>query len=158
MTPEAGGRRRPFALAMRLLRLLGPIIVPSWRFFDIIAASPRIDIAWSERPDNEPASWREFRPLPARLSTARHVLRLGWNPTRNATLFLVSCADRVCYENSASAAAMLRERLWQAVADGEIAREGRWLRYRLRTVERVDGRLVETVVHVDDASEEARAC
>ena len=67
---------------LRTLKLLLPALVPSWRFFDTIAPSPRIEYALLRNAEEPPSSddWREFRPRPARQSAIRMLGRLLWNP------------------------------------------------------------------------------
>lgn len=79
---------------LRPLALLLPALIPSWRFFDVIAPSPRIEYALLPAADAS-ADWREFRPRPQRVSVATMASRLAWNPRWNETLFLVSCAERL---------------------------------------------------------------
>ena len=55
------------------LKLLLPALIPSWRFFDTIAPSPRIEYALLHDP-HAAAAWREFRPRPARPDAAAHGL------------------------------------------------------------------------------------
>ena len=80
---------------LRSLPLLVPALIPSWRFFDIITASPRIEVARMASATDAPAQWQEFRPRPPRLSPSTILRRLFWNPVWNETLFLVSCAERL---------------------------------------------------------------
>lgn len=80
---------------LRTLTLLLPALMPSWRFFDIIAPSPRIEFALLTTADETPEHWQEFRPRPARLSLATMLKRMLWNPHWNESLFLVSCAERL---------------------------------------------------------------
>ena len=75
-------------------RLLLPAVIPSWRFFDVIAPSPRIEYVHG-RKTLDMAHWREFRPRPAEVSPQRMLLRLFWNPEWNESLYLVSCAERL---------------------------------------------------------------
>ena len=77
------------------LRLLLPAIVPSWRFFDGVAASPRVDYALLDEPDGSAERWQEFRPRPAVLNPRTMLRRLFWNPQWNENLFLVSLAERL---------------------------------------------------------------
>lgn len=127
MHPAAGGGD-----ALNPLTLLLPALVPSWNFFDTIGPSPRIEYALTERPEDEPADWREFRPRPARLSPAATARRLFWNPAWNETLFLVALAERLIREPSARD----EERILARIAAG-LAREAGgkplppWLRFRL---------------------------
>ena len=80
---------------MRSLTLLLPALAPSWRFFPAVAASPRIEYrALGESGPGE-AEWREFRPAPRKVSGGAMLKRMLWNPERNETLFLVTCAERL---------------------------------------------------------------
>jgi hypothetical protein len=80
---------------LQTLKLLLPALIPSWRFFDWIAPSPRIEFARLKTPHDTPAQWREFRPRPPRFSWRRMLTGLLWNPRWNEYLFLVSCAERL---------------------------------------------------------------
>ena len=77
------------------LRLLLPAILPSWRFFDAVSASPRVDYALLANPDDPAGQWREFRPRPAVLRPGTMLRRLLWNPQWNESLFLVSLSERL---------------------------------------------------------------
>ncbi|MCD8519774.1 MAG: hypothetical protein LRY57_00355 [Alphaproteobacteria bacterium] len=77
------------------LQLLLPALIPSWRFFDTIAPSPRIEIALLPDEKAEAAHWREFHPRPERRSPLTILKSLFWNPRWNESLFLVSCAERL---------------------------------------------------------------
>jgi len=80
---------------LHTLKLLLPALLPSWRFFDFIAASPRIQFALLSAENDSSCEWREFRPRPARLSFVQMLGRMLWNPRWNESLFLVSCAERL---------------------------------------------------------------
>ncbi|MBE3637007.1 hypothetical protein [Mangrovicoccus algicola] len=71
------------------LRLLLPALLPSWRFFDAVGPSPRIEI---RRPGG---AWRPHDPPPPHLAPWQVALRLVWNPRGNARLFRVSLAERL---------------------------------------------------------------
>lgn len=83
------------------LRLLLPAILPSWRFFDAVRASPRIDYALLAAGEEAPPPgeagqlWRQFRPRPAVLTPGAMLRRLVWNPEWNEDLFLVSLSERL---------------------------------------------------------------
>jgi len=85
---------------LKSLRLLAPVLIPSWRFVDTITASPRIEVARLGAADQPVENWREFRPRPARLTLPAILLRLVWNPRWNETLFLTSCAERLLQEST----------------------------------------------------------
>jgi hypothetical protein len=79
---------------LRPLALLLPALIPSWRFFDVIAPSPRIEFAMLASPDSV-AAWQAFRPRPARVALSAMLGRLFWNPRWYESLFRVSCAERL---------------------------------------------------------------
>lgn len=73
----------------RVILLLLPALIPSWRFFREVAPSPRIDY----RLDG--GDWRRLCPRPARLSLVEVLVRLVWNPRRNEELYLVTLSERL---------------------------------------------------------------
>ncbi len=77
------------------LKLFLPVLIPSWRFFDAVHPSPRIEFALFQADQDVPVHWEEFRPGPVRLSVTDMIRSLFWNPRRNESLFLVSCAERI---------------------------------------------------------------
>src|SRR5262245_54705619 len=79
---------------LHTLKLLLPALLPSWKFFDTIAPSPRIEFTLLRTPNDIPV-WQEFRPRPAHLTIRTMLQRLFWNPRWNESLFLVSCAERL---------------------------------------------------------------
>ena len=86
------------------LKLLLPALFPSWRFFDVIAPSPRIEVAALADPDaplpTEGAGWRDLRPKRERIGFAERLASFFWNPRWNETLFLATCAERLMQEPS----------------------------------------------------------
>ncbi|MBU2961019.1 hypothetical protein KO516_09365 [Citreicella sp. C3M06] len=93
-------------IVLRLLRLLLPALIPSWRFFRAVAASPRIEVRAAGSAD-----WREVAPRPDHLSLARMCRRMLWNPRWNEALYLVSLAERVVEQGSAHAMHELQQRV-----------------------------------------------
>ena len=71
----------------RLIALLLPALIPSWRFFQTIEPSPRIEY----RTDG--GAWRLANPVPRRVGPWRMLTRLFWNPARNDALYMTSCAE-----------------------------------------------------------------
>ncbi|HEC18104.1 MAG TPA: hypothetical protein ENI97_02035 [Gammaproteobacteria bacterium] len=127
---------------LRTLKFLLPALVPSWRFFDVIAPSPRIQFVWSEsRADNiEHVSWREFRPPPAHISLIGMLGHLFWNPRRNETLYLVSCAERLLQGYTRHSEDEILRRIAR-----ELAAQTGYLQFRLLLVKRVGDSLQHTV-------------
>ena len=79
--------------------LVLPVLVPSWRFFDWIAPSPRIELLWLDHKGMHTSDWQKLNEKPRQLSLVTMVKRLFWNPVWNENLFMISCAERVL-ENS----------------------------------------------------------
>lgn len=80
---------------LQTLKLLLPALIPSWRFFDAIAPSPRIEFTLLNSARDMSGNWQEFRPRPDRLSIFDMLKRMFWNADWNESLFLVSCAERL---------------------------------------------------------------
>lgn len=97
------------------LRLLLPALTPSWRFFDSVGPSPRIEYALRDEADN----WREFRPRPAVLSLRERLKRLFWNPHGNESLFLTSCAERLLENPTEHSRREIATRIAAQLAQGQ---------------------------------------
>ncbi len=80
---------------LKTLKLLLPALIPSWRFFDFIVASPRIQFVLLNAAGKPISKWQEFRPRPAQLLFRKMLQRMLWNPRWNESLFVVSCAERL---------------------------------------------------------------
>ena len=85
----------PIKTALQSFQLLLPALIPSWRFFDEIAPSPRIEFVLLESAQDTAEDWQEFRPRPAHIPFHTMLTRLFWNSRWNESLFLVSCAERL---------------------------------------------------------------
>lgn len=128
---------------MRSLSLLLPALVPSWRFFDTIGPSPRIEYALLSSPDATPEGWQEFRPRPQRISLPSMLARLVWNPRWNETLFLVSCAERLADHPTAHSEDEIYRRIAIELArDFNAAPQSPWLCFRLVFLARAPDGLV----------------
>ena len=139
--------RAALMVLARLPALILPIVIPSWRFFDVIAPAPHIEYGWADSATSSAFAWWPFLPTPATIAWPLRLRHLWSNAARNETLYLLACADQVCYAASARAATEIRARLERAVANGSIERQGLYLCLRIRTVERVGTALQETVVY-----------
>jgi len=82
-----------------IFKLILPTIIPSWRFFDVIAPSPRIEYVLLDKNNKLLTEWCEFRPRPQSLSFFSMLARMLWNVRWNENLFMISCAERI-FENS----------------------------------------------------------
>ena len=52
---------------IRTLALLLPALIPSWRFFPHVTASPRVEFALLGSENEVPQHWQTVRPRPARV-------------------------------------------------------------------------------------------
>ncbi|MFT3965728.1 MAG: hypothetical protein QM690_07600 [Sphingobium sp.] len=84
------------------LRLFLPAIMPSWRFFDAVTASPRVDYAVLSTPDEPDPEWREVRPRPPVLTFGTMLRHLLWNAEWNENLYLVSLSERLMSASTAA--------------------------------------------------------
>lgn len=80
---------------LNIFKLILPIIVPSWRFFDVIAPSPRIQYTLLDNENVIVSEWSEFRPRPRHMSLLTMLKHMLWNAKWNESLFMISCAERI---------------------------------------------------------------
>lgn len=102
---------------MRSALLLLPALIPSWRFFDEIAPSPRIDYRYLDASHEVASDWHPFQPPPDHLSLSDMFVRLFWNPQRNVSLYMISCAERVIQQDSTHAMQEITARIRSALTD-----------------------------------------
>lgn len=104
-----------------MIKLLLPILFPSWRFFSGIGISPRFDLAFVSAEGDEPSVWIPFRPLPKTLSFWQYLKQLIHNPRWNEHLFLNSCAERLFENGGDFYRQEIATRLFNAICSGEVA-------------------------------------
>ena len=126
-----------------LLKLMLPALAPSWRFFDSVGPSPRLEFALTKAPQDEPEDWREWRPRPVRLTAPDMLGRLFWNPDRNESLFLTSCAERLLETPTAHSLDEIQTRLAADLAPYAPP----YVQFRIVLIQRRDARLVREVAY-----------
>lgn len=126
---------------LTMLKLALPAIIPSWRFFEEIAPSPRIEVTY---PELDPDLWAEFYARPQTISIPARIVRLFWNPAWNESLYLVSCAERVVADDDISAARQIAERI------GKNVPCSRRFQFRLVFVSRHEFGLSTEIAYVSD--------
>ena len=129
---------------LKRLKLLVPALIPSWRFFDTIAASPRIEVARLAGAEDAAGNWREFRPRPPSLSLGTILRRLVWNPRWNETLFLTSCAERLLENPTAHSVTEIGNRIAATLKADAVP----FFRFRLVLVSREGKTLHREIVYV----------
>jgi hypothetical protein len=134
-----------------MLRLLLPALIPSWRFFDTIGPSPRLEFALLDSATDATPEWREFRPRPARMSLPLMLLRLFWNPRGNESLYLGTCAERLLEGTDAFREQELISRITRDIEVDPAARRVKrssFLRVRASVVRREQGAISRQVLFV----------
>lgn len=134
---------------LQTLKLLLPALFPSWRFFDVIGPSPRIEFCAFETEDETPQTWQELRPKPLNMPIWRMVTWLFWNPDWNDTLFLFTCAERLVQDPSDFRSSEIFARIeaeLDRTADGTPQRT--FVQFRLVFVSRCGPDLRDDVVFV----------
>lgn len=133
-----------------MLKLLLPILFPSWRFFSSIGPSPRIELAFVVEKNAEPQVWLPFRPLPERLGFAAGVWRLLHNPDWNERLYINSCAEHLFAGPDDFYVQEIAGRLLNAVRNREMTVDDncRYLLFRIRALELEVGQLRDERVFV----------
>ncbi|MFX4223930.1 MAG: hypothetical protein ACMVO3_25000 [Thalassobaculum sp.] len=143
---------RSFAgAAATSVRLLLPALFPSWRFFDVIGPSPRIEVALLGRPDDAGSDWREVRPRAERLGIAGYLRAFFFNPRWNETLFLTTCAEGVIRDESDHTVREIRDRLRADVNRPGAGPSAPWFRFRIALLSRHEGRIRRDVVFTSPA-------
>ncbi len=126
---------------LRLISLLLPALIPSWRFFKTVAPSPRVEYRLIR--DGQPGAWQEDRPRPAHVSFAMMLRRMLWNPDWNEQLFLVSCSERLIEDpelHGAHSRDEINRRVARLLPPGEQA-----LQFRLVFISREGAQIVKMV-------------
>lgn len=107
------------AWLLRAARLLLPVLVPSWRFFDSIGPSPRIEfLVWTQAATEAPGMpaevappWAPWTLTPETVGVGTMFARLLFNASRNEVLYLLACCERVVDEGSRHAEQQIAARL-----------------------------------------------
>jgi len=136
-----------------MLKLLLPILFPSWRFFSSIGPSPRVHIAFSNNENDEPVNWREFRSIPKNVSFKEGAFRLFHNPCWNETLYINTCAERLFEDYSEMREQEIMRLILSAIKSGEISPDANstYLRFKISAVVRVEKVVTQPVTFISKA-------
>jgi hypothetical protein len=134
---------------LHILKLLLPALIPSWNFFDVIAASPRIEYVQLQSLGETAADWSQFQTRPERLTAAAMLAKLFWNAQWNETLFVVSCAERLISEPTPHSQNEIFRRIAAHLADRREAC-GEWLSFRIVLVREEEGVIKRDIAFVSD--------
>lgn len=131
---------------LHTVKLLLPALFPSWRFFDVIGPSPRIEVADLAHPDAGAESWRDLRPRRARLGAAGYLRTFLFNPRWNETLFLVTCAEQLIRDETDHSLREIRMRVRSDLHRESGDAAAPYFRFRIAMLSRHDGRVRRDVV------------
>ncbi len=122
--------------APQLIKLLLPILFPSWRFFSSIGPSPRIDVGFIAEAGGAPESWIPFRPIPSKIMFTQQIIRLFHNPQWNELLYMNSCAERLFEGGDVFYREEIAQRLLKSIELGEIVSpaNARFMQFRIRAI------------------------
>ncbi len=137
----------------KTLKLILSALFPSWRFFDVIAPSPRIEFTVLKTANSSPDHWQEFRPRPIQLSFFEMLKRMFWNPQRNENLFLVSCAERIMSEPTDQSIQEITRRIETelSASHNEFVEES-YLQFRLVFLYREDTQIKNQIMFLSSIS------
>ena len=136
---------------LQTLKLLLPAIIPSWRFFDIIAPSPRIEYARLTHLGDEAQTWQEFRPRPANLSIPMILKRMFYNPHWNESLFLMSYAERLLAHPTRHSLDEIFKRLTTELSkDPDQPLGAPYLKFRLVVLFRQDNEIIKNIAYISE--------
>lgn len=134
---------------LQVLKLLLPVLFPSWRFFDVIAPSPRIELALLAGPSDDSAAWRACRPTPGRLRPRDVLKSFFWNAWWNESLYLATCAERLMQNPTEHSCREIRRRLRaDLLTESGDRPPSSYFRFRLVFVSRHEDRLRRDVTFV----------
>ncbi len=133
---------------LHVLAMIGPILLPSWRFFKTVGPSPRIEWCNVDQGLKHDGDWQTFRPRPKHVPVCKMLLQLIWNPTWNEALYLVSCCERVAQNVDAHAVAEIRAHVAQYLQSSDISGP---FKFRLVFVSRQGEEVQEDVLFVSEA-------
>ncbi|MCT4559520.1 MAG: hypothetical protein N4A61_15850 [Pelagimonas sp.] len=120
-----------------------PALIPSWRFFQTVAASPRVE--YRVINGSGEGVWRESHPLPDRVGLGRMLRRMLWNPHRNAQLYMVSLSERLAEDGRQHAQHELNRMIAEAIPENDGD-----LQFRLVFLQPHEGQIVSFVEYESD--------
>lgn len=135
---------------LQTLKLLIPALIPSWRFFDIIAPSPRIEFALLKGESGMPGEWQAFRPHPDHLPFLSMLGRLLWNPQWNESMYMVSCAEYLMESPTPHREEQIMTRIMNDVLSehpNRLSLVATHLQFRLLVIERNNTERQETMMY-----------
>ena len=137
---------------IRALSLLVPVLMPSWRFFAVVAPSPMIEFAVRQPGAKGKPHWQEFRPRPQALSLLAMARRLFWNPQWTETLFLTTCTERYLESEDPKRLREILTQVRQDVGENEPdLPDGTTIQCRFVAFSEIEGEMTKVEIFRSDA-------
>lgn len=135
----------------RIVMLLLPGLIPSWKFFKAVEPSPRVQWRLLADPQQTGDDWQDFRPRPEHISFVTILRRMLWNPRWNEALYMVSLAERLTLNPTPHSTEQIFLRLRDEI-DRTLPDASRlpYLQFRLVFVHRDGEDLVHEITHLSD--------
>jgi hypothetical protein len=138
----------PLTLFMlKTLSLILPVLLPSWRFFQTIEPSPRVQWALLSKGGGD---WQELRPRPMSVTALQMLVRLFWNAPRNDALFVVSCAERITENPTAHSINEITRRILEDLKHGAEGKTASAAQFRLVFISRDDTGICQDILFQSD--------
>lgn len=120
-----------------MIKLLLPVLFPSWRFFSGIGPSPRFDIGFLKADETDPSMWIDLGQLPKELGIWSGMTRLFHNPIWNDQLYINTCAEHLFEFNSDFREREIADRLLALfqIKANKIPNEAMGFCFRIRAIE-----------------------
>lgn len=120
-----------------MIKLLLPILFPSWRFFSGIGPSPRFDIGFIKEGESDPATWIDLSQIPAEWKIWKGIGQLFHNPVWNDQLYINTCAEHLFEFNSEFREQEIADRLLRLfqLKSYKISNDVSYFCFRIRAIE-----------------------
>lgn len=131
------------------LKLLLPVFIPSWQFFNIIAPSPRIEFNLKATAEEQSCHWQEFCLRPKQRSLMSILKSIFYNPAWNESLFITTYAERLITNPTEQASQEIIKRIKSELTKRQIdCSQTPYLQFRLFLVSRHGNKLQEDILFV----------
>ncbi|MEP6017917.1 MAG: hypothetical protein ABJ251_05455 [Paracoccaceae bacterium] len=127
-------------MVRRTIELFLPALIPSWRFFKSVEASPRIEYRILQGSSH--SEWTSSFERPVSLTPLQFAQRLLWNSDWNNHLFMVSCAERLTEHVTQHSIDELNTRISRRINDADLSG---LLQFRLLFLSRHGHQLVKEI-------------
>lgn len=133
-----------------MLKLILPVLFPSWRFFSSIGPSPRIEVGFATQSDSTPPEFIPVFTLPEKVSPLSSFVRLMHNPEWNERLYINTCAEYLFETHSEFHEQQIAQRLLIAIQSRKIIapESTHHMVFRIRTFVADEGRPQNDVIFI----------